>query len=132
MTNTIANAWSCDHSPWQHLSTHIVTLVTAVWEVLYHPPYSFDPSHLDYNLFQKLKEKLQGIHFINLSKLSSTVAWEIRWDQLLHGIQRLLEYWWACTLYKWDFIEELYCNFSLKLNFFVFISNSARFLGPLL
>ncbi len=39
------------------------------WEVLNHPLYSPDLSPLDYDLFPKLNEPLQGIYFSDLSEL---------------------------------------------------------------
>jgi hypothetical protein len=33
------------------------------WEVLYHPPYSPDLSHCDFDLIPKMKEPLYGIRF---------------------------------------------------------------------
>ncbi len=69
---------------------HVITLhddtiamsVTTVfqdygWEVLYHLLYSPDLSPPDYDLFPKLKEPLQGIHFNYLSEQSSAKTQEI-------------------------------------------------------
>ncbi len=47
-------------------------------------------------------------------------------NQLLHGIEKLPDCWQACILCERDCIERLQCNFSLKINFFVLMSNCAR------
>ncbi len=47
-------------------------------------------------------------------------------DQHLSSRPMLLERWQVCILRKRDYIEGLYCNFSLKINFFVFVSNCAK------
>ncbi len=87
---------------------HIATSVTTVfqeydWEVLNHTLYSPDLSPLNYNLFPKRKEPLQGIRFSDLIELSSAMTWENQWlnkNQLLHRIERLLECWRACISHE--------------------------------
>ncbi len=94
---------------------HTATLVTTVfqeygWEVLNHPPYSLDPSPLDYDLFPKLKEWLWGICFNDLSKLSSAVIkviQQLNKNQLLQGIEGLPGRWRACILHDEDYVEGL-------------------------
>ncbi len=79
------------------------------WEVLNHSPYRPNLSSLDYDLFPKLTELLQGIRFSDLSELPKAVTQEI-WrhkNHLLHRIERLPEHWQAWILWEGDYIEEL-------------------------
>ncbi len=62
------------------------------WEILPHPPYSPDTNHLDYNLFQKLKEPLRGVHFCDLTAFNNAVRqyiYELNSGKPLNSIQRL-------------------------------------------
>ncbi len=92
---------------------HTATLVTTVFqeygcEVSNHPPYSPDLSPLDYKLLSKLKKPLRGISFKNLSIFGCICGiWCLNKNQLLHGRERMLEHWRACTLCEGDYSEGL-------------------------
>lgn len=40
-------------------------LVSFEWDIVPHPPYSLDLAQSNYNLFNKLKEFLGGLRFLN-------------------------------------------------------------------
>ncbi len=64
-------------------------------------PYSSNMSPPDYDLFQKLKELLGGVHFSDLTVLNNVVSrrciHELNFGKLLNGIQRLPKCWHHVT-----------------------------------
>jgi hypothetical protein len=74
----------------------------------YHPPYSPDLSLPDYFLFPKLKMKLKGLHFADVSEIQDAVTDElekVQKEEFLAAFQKLYNRAIACTYANGAYFE---------------------------